>query len=90
MARALLSNTHVLILDEATSNVDNVNDSLIQATIRSAFRDCTVLTIAHRIHTIMDSDVVLLLESGCVMEFGAPSKLLEDPESKYSALVRQS
>jgi ABC-type multidrug transport system fused ATPase/permease subunit len=63
--------------DEATSNVDNGTDGTIQATIRSAFASCTVLTIAHRLHTIIDSDKILVLEGGQLLEFDSPHTLLQ-------------
>jgi ABC-type multidrug transport system fused ATPase/permease subunit len=63
--------------DEATSNVDNATDALIQATIRAAFADCTVLTIAHRLHTIIDSDRILVLQAGQLAEMDAPTALLQ-------------
>jgi ABC-type multidrug transport system fused ATPase/permease subunit len=63
--------------DEATSNVDNGTDGTIQATIRSAFASCTVLTIAHRLHTIIDSDRILVLEAGQLLEFDTPNTLLQ-------------
>lgn len=72
----LLRHPQILVLDEATSNVDNATDSLIQKTIRTAFRDCTVLTIAHRLHTIIDSDRILLLDAGYLKEFDTPAELL--------------
>ena len=65
------------VLDEATSNVDNTTDELVQSTVRSAFAHCTVLTIAHRLHTIIDSDRVLLLDAGNLKEFDTPSNLLK-------------
>lgn len=77
MARALLRNAKVLVLDEATSNVDTASDALIQETVRAAFADCTVLTIAHRLHSILDSDRVLVLEDGRVKEFDTPERLLQ-------------
>lgn len=67
----------VLVLDEATSNVDNATDNLIQSTIRTAFKDCTVLTIAHRLHTIIDSDRIMVLDAGQLMEFDSPDNLLK-------------
>lgn len=77
MARALLRKAKVLVLDEATSNVDTASDALIQDTVRTAFADCTVLTIAHRLHSIMDSDRILVLEDGRVKEFGTPEELMQ-------------
>jgi ABC-type multidrug transport system fused ATPase/permease subunit len=77
LARALLRKTKVLVLDEATAAVDVETDDLIQKTIRKEFADRTILTIAHRIKTVMDSDKILVLEKGCVKEFDAPQVLLE-------------
>eukprot|EP00798_Chlamydomonas_sp_ICE-L_P018310 gene18310-24772_t len=90
MARALLRNTKILVLDEATSNVDNATDSLIQTTIRSAFQECTVLTIAHRLHTIVDSDRILVLDAGRLKEFDTPSELLRRPDSSFRKLVEET
>ncbi|XP_008413223.1 multidrug resistance-associated protein 1 isoform X2 [Poecilia reticulata] len=76
LARALLRKTKVLVLDEATAAVDMETDNLIQSTIRSQFDDCTVLTIAHRLNTIMDYTRVLVLDKGEMAEFDSPSNLI--------------
>ncbi|KAK7083945.1 Multidrug resistance-associated protein 4, partial [Halocaridina rubra] len=90
LARAILRHNRILVLDEATANVDPRTDNLIQQTIRSKFRDCTVLTIAHRLHTIMDSDRVMVLEAGRIEEFKEPHILLENPTSRFTMLVEQT
>ncbi|CAG9464562.1 unnamed protein product [Pedinophyceae sp. YPF-701] len=87
MARALLRKARILLLDEATSNVDNATDSVIQDTIRTAFVDCTVLTIAHRLHTIIDADRIMLLERGEILEMDRPGALLQRPDSAFGRLV---
>ncbi|XP_065528068.1 ATP-binding cassette sub-family C member 2 isoform X2 [Lathamus discolor] len=79
LARALLRKAKILILDEATAAVDLETDHLIQTTIRSEFADCTVLTIAHRLHTIMDSNRVMVLQAGRIVEFDSPEELLRKP-----------
>ncbi|XP_053193733.1 multidrug resistance-associated protein 1 [Scomber japonicus] len=76
LARALLRKTKILVLDEATAAVDMETDNLIQSTIRSQFEDCTVLTIAHRLNTIMDYTRVLVLDKGEIAEFDSPSNLI--------------
>ncbi|XP_036267183.1 multidrug resistance-associated protein 1 isoform X2 [Pipistrellus kuhlii] len=77
LARALLRKTKILVLDEATAAVDLETDDLIQSTIRTQFEDCTVLTIAHRLNTIMDYTRVIVLDKGEIRECGAPSELLQ-------------
>lgn len=76
LGRALLLKSKILILDEATAAVDLGTDDLIQTTIRSEFSSCTVITIAHRLHTIMDSDKIMVLDSGKIVEYGSPEELL--------------
>ncbi|KAH9493041.1 Multidrug resistance-associated protein 7 [Bulinus truncatus] len=87
LARAILTQAKVLCIDEATANVDMETDSLIQITIRSEFKDSTVLTIAHRIHTVLDSHRVLVLKDGAVAEFSPPGALLQDNGSLFYSLV---
>lgn len=87
LARALTrKDSKVLVLDEATANVDFHTDKIVQETIRSAFKDRTILTIAHRLNTIIDSDKIIVLERGQVKEFDTPSKLLEDKEGLFYSL----
>lgn len=75
LARAILRKNRILILDEATANVDAQTDRQIQRTIREQFGGCTVMTIAHRLQTIEDSDRVLVMDAGRVVEFDQPSVL---------------
>ncbi|KAJ2584627.1 hypothetical protein GGH95_000247 [Coemansia sp. RSA 1836] len=72
LARALLKRASILVLDEATAAIDPESDAIIQASIRKEFKDCTVLTIAHRLNTIIDSDRILVLDQGQVAEFDTP------------------
>lgn len=90
LARALLRKTKVLVLDEATAAVDLETDDLIQKTIRSEFKECTVLTIAHRLNTIMDSDKVIVLDRGEVTEFASPTELLENPKSAFYSMAKDA
>uniref|UniRef100_A0A3B3WNI9 ABC-type glutathione-S-conjugate transporter n=1 Tax=Poecilia mexicana TaxID=48701 RepID=A0A3B3WNI9_9TELE len=84
LARALLRKSRILILDEATAAVDLETDDLIQTTIRKEFSHCTVLTIAHRLHSIMDSSRVMVLDAGKIVEFDSPSNLMEKQGHFYS------
>ncbi|XP_046682933.1 multidrug resistance-associated protein 1-like isoform X2 [Homalodisca vitripennis] len=90
LARALLRKTKVLILDEATAAIDLETDDLIQQTIRREFKDCTVLTIAHRLNTIMDSDRVVVLDNGLIKEFDSPENLLKHPSSIFYGLAKDA
>ncbi|XP_012587108.1 PREDICTED: multidrug resistance-associated protein 1 [Condylura cristata] len=84
LARALLRKTKILVLDEATAAVDLETDDLIQSTIRTQFEGCTVLTIAHRLNTIMDYTRVIVLDKGEIREYGPPSDLLQRRGLFYS------
>ncbi|XP_024411181.2 ATP-binding cassette sub-family C member 2 [Desmodus rotundus] len=83
LARALLRKSKILIMDEATAAVDLETDRLIQTTIQQEFSHCTTITIAHRLHTIRDSDKVMVLDNGKIVEYGSPEELLEKPGPFY-------
>ncbi|KAL8569306.1 hypothetical protein ACOMHN_024254 [Nucella lapillus] len=90
LARTLLRRTRVLVLDEATAAVDVETDALIQTTVREAFNHCTVLSIAHRLHTILDYDRILVLDSGRVLEFDTPQNLQNNTESVFTAMLEDA
>eukprot|EP01134_Creolimax_fragrantissima_P003514 CFRG3514T1 len=89
LCRAILSHNKILIMDEATANVDNKTDQLISQTLRRLFADCTILTIAHRLNTIMDSDRVMVLSMGKVLEYDTPPRLLSTPGSAFKQLYEE-
>ena len=89
MARAILRRCSILLLDEATASVDYTADQLIQETIRTVFRDCTVLTVAHRLSTIIDADKVVVMGGGEVLEDAAPHELLEKEGGIFAEMVKQ-
>ena len=86
-ARAMLRAPRLLVLDEATASVDHLADERIQRAIRGAMRSTTLLTVAHRLHTVMDYDRILVLSDGKCAEIGAPHALLQEPASSLSELV---
>uniref|UniRef100_A0A8C1FH76 Uncharacterized protein n=1 Tax=Cyprinus carpio carpio TaxID=630221 RepID=A0A8C1FH76_CYPCA len=90
LARALLRKSRILILDEATAAVDLETDDLIQNTIRTEFSHCTVLTIAHRLNTILDSSRVMVLDSGKIVEFDSPSVLLNNKQGHFYAMAKDA
>ncbi|KAI2473984.1 ATP binding cassette (ABC) transporter subfamily C member [Diabrotica virgifera virgifera] len=90
LARAILRKNKLLVLDEATANVDPQTDALIQQTIRTKFAECTVLTIAHRLNTVMDSDKVLVMDAGTLKEFDHPHVLLQDKDGIFYGMVQQT
>uniref|UniRef100_A0A3P8V7T7 ATP binding cassette subfamily C member 4 (PEL blood group) n=1 Tax=Cynoglossus semilaevis TaxID=244447 RepID=A0A3P8V7T7_CYNSE len=90
LARAILRKNRILIIDEATANVDPRTDSLIQETIRDKFQECTVLTIAHRLNTIIDCDRILVLDAGRIQEYDEPYVLLQNQEGLFYQMVQQT
>ncbi|XP_034145727.1 multidrug resistance-associated protein 4 [Esox lucius] len=90
LARAVLRKNRILIIDEATANVDPRTDELIQKTIRDKFRECTVLTIAHRLNTIIDNDRILVLDAGQIHEYDEPFTLLRNRKGIFFKMVQQT
>ena len=88
LARALLQGNKIIVMDEATANVDFETDRLIQEVIRSKLKDCTVLTIAHRLKIVIDYDKILVLDKGQVVEFNSPRVLLAKGDGVFTQFVK--
>lgn len=87
LARALLKKCKILLLDEATASVDFESDAMIQRTIRNEFKNVTILTIAHRLATVIDSDKILMMDHGVAAEFEHPALLLRDSKTQFHSMV---
>jgi ABC-type multidrug transport system fused ATPase/permease subunit len=87
LARAVLRKPKILILDEATASIDTETDNIIQKSMKRCFTDCTLLIIAHRLHTVMDCDAILVMGDGKAIEAGKPLSLLDTKDSSFGVLV---
>ncbi|KAM7536307.1 hypothetical protein Aperf_G00000087220 [Anoplocephala perfoliata] len=90
LARALLRRSKILVLDEATAAVDPLTDQLIQQAVRKEFASSTVLTIAHRLNTILDYDRIMVLDAGRLAEMGSPKELAENPDSIFRGMLKEA
>ncbi|XP_074587469.1 ABC transporter C family member 8-like isoform X1 [Curcuma longa] len=89
LGRVLLCKNRILVLDEATASIDSATDAVLQRVIREEFSNCTVITIAHRVPTVVDSDMVMVLSYGKMVEYDEPSRLIENQSSAFSKLVAE-
>ncbi|XP_020209871.2 ABC transporter C family member 10-like, partial [Cajanus cajan] len=89
LGRALLRRSKILVLDEATASIDNITDMILQKTIRTEFADCTVITVAHRIPTVMDCTMVLSISEGNLVEYDEPMSLMKTEGSLFRQLVNE-
>ncbi|XP_021840002.2 ABC transporter C family member 10 [Spinacia oleracea] len=89
LGRALLRRSKVLVLDEATASIDSATDTILQRTIRTEFAGCTVITVAHRIPTVMDCTKILGISDGKLVEYDEPMKLMKDEDSLFGQLVKE-
>jgi len=87
LARAIVEEPRLLVMDEASASLDNESDQRIQTMLRCRFQNTTMLTIAHRLETIIDYDTILVMDDGYVAEFGPPQELLAKPDGLFTALV---
>ena len=87
VVRALLRKTKILLLDEPSASIDHDSDQILQKTIRTAFKQCTTLTVAHRLISIADCDKVLVLAKGEIVEYDAPYVLLNNPQGYFRGMV---
>jgi ABC-type multidrug transport system fused ATPase/permease subunit len=90
LARALLKRSRIVLMDEATASVDFETDKAIQKTIATEFADSTILCIAHRLHTVIEYDRILVLDQGEIAEFDSPLTLINNPESAFYKMCRNS
>lgn len=90
LARVLLRQCSIIVMDEATANVDPTTDAIIQKTIRSEFKHCTVITIAHRLETVLDCDRIMVLEAGRIVDFDTPEQLIAKGNSYFTSMVQRS
>lgn len=90
LARALLKKTKIVVIDQATVSFGNNTDELIKSAIRDQFKDCTVLTIAHTLNTIIDNDRIMVLDKGKIVEFDSPSKLLKNSSGTFYSMAKDA
>lgn len=90
LTRAAIAKCKILVLDEATANMDPETDKLLNNVIEEIFSNCTILTIAHRLHTILKSDKVLVLDRGNIIEYDNPRVLLNKKEGQFKEMCKES
>ncbi|XP_029688368.1 ATP-binding cassette sub-family C member 8-like isoform X1 [Takifugu rubripes] len=88
LARAFVRKSSILIMDEATASIDMATESILQKVVMTAFADRTVVTIAHRVHTILNADLVIVMKRGIILEHDRPEALLEKEDSVFTSFVR--
>ncbi|MED6281585.1 ATP-binding cassette sub- C member 8 [Characodon lateralis] len=88
LARAFVRKSSILIMDEATASIDMATESILQKVVMTSFADRTVVTIAHRVHTILSADLVIVMKRGIILEYDRPQALLDREDSIFTSFVR--